>query len=416
MTPPGNESFTRPGKFSTLRKLFTKRRARPSLPIQYPQRSLEDSAINNVPLTVSFVNQNPEQRNSDQIQNDANITLRIIESVLLVSEELDALISHRQALDSLAAKFKDALGKVQQRTATNGHQVLTARDEQEFIRIVGPVTADEQYVCNVTWKLISLLCKMVGFDVMTDDERDRKEESRTLVQFLLKLGFDQEYRSSASNAQKQLFEKVAKLCTQYVNECKLDEKDDVPNGVTPEDATEDAAPPEDTAKDDVPKDDAPKDDPQMNDVLDGDALDHDAFYHNAPKQVGESILLVAGRFKSLELEPQTTDAMGNTQKQILAEISELCCHFLNFGNDREEAEMNDAKLAVEEIRCLARSINMKSRYILGHVEMKPFNQRGELIRLVNLNLNRWMDECRKDVKRVEENHLVTSIGTQTYEE
>ncbi|KAK0510595.1 hypothetical protein JMJ35_007027 [Cladonia borealis] len=408
MTPPGNESFTRSGKFSTLRKLFTKRRARPSLPIQYPLRNSEDSATSNVPLTMSFVNQDPEQRNSDQIQNDANITLRIIESVLLVSEELDALISHRQALDSLAAKFKDALGKVQQRTAANGHQVLTARDEQTFIRIVGPVTADEQNACNVTWKLISLLCKMVGFDVMTVDERDRKEGTRTLVQFLLKLGFDQEYRSSASNAQKQLFEKVAKLCTQYVNECKPDAKDDVPNGVTPGDATEDAAPPEDTAKDDVRKDDAPKDDRQMDDVSDGDALDHDAFYHNAPKQVGENIVLVAGQFSALDLEPRITDAMGNTQKQILAEISKLWCDFLNSGNDREVAEMNDTKLAALEIRCLAREINLSLRYILAKVEMKPVNQRRELIPLVEHNVDRCIDECRKDVKRVEENHQVTS--------
>ena len=345
------------------------------------------------------MNQDPEQRNLGQIQNDANITLRIIESVLLVSEELDALISHRQALDSLAAKCKDALGRVPQRTATNGHQVLTAEDEQSFIQIVGPVTADEQHACDVTWKLILLLCQMVGFDVMTVDERDRKEGTRTLVQFLLKLGLDQQYRFSASNAQKQLFEKVAKLCTQYVHECKPD--------ATPDDSSEDAAPPEDTAKDDVLNDDASKDDPQVNDVPDGDALDYNAFYHNAPKQFGRNIVLVAGQFSALDLEPRITDAMGNTSKQILMDISKLCCDFSHSGDDRVVAEMNDTELAALEIRSLVREINLSLRYILAKVEMKPVNQRRELIPLVKLNVKRWVDVCSRDVKRVEENQRVT---------
>ena len=438
MTPPGDEKFTRSGKLSTLRKLFTKRRGRPSLPTQYPQKKLENSAISNVPLTMSFVNHNPEQRNSAQIQRYAKVTLGAMESVLLVSEELEALTSHRQALDSLAAKFKNTLGKVQIRKATNDR----VKDEQRFYHEIGPVTNDERQACEVTWKLISLLCKMVQFDVMADAERDRKENTRTLVQFLLKLGLDEGYRSSAIDAQKQLFEKVAKLCTQYVNECKPNAKDDVPNGVTPADATQDAAPPKDASKDDFLKDDAPrddapmddapmddvekvdapKDDPPMNNVPDGDALDHDVLYHTTSKQVGEHILLVAGRFQLLEVNPQTTDAMGDTQKQILDEISKLCTDFLNFGNDGGEEEIKDADMAAKEIRGLARSINRRLGYILAKVEMKPVDQRQELILLVNLNLNRWMDECRKDVKRVEEKESTGSpqswkeIGTQTQKE
>ena len=160
----------------------------------------------------------------------------------------------------------------------------------------------------------------------------------------------------------------------------------------------------------------------MNDVPDGDALDHDVLYHTTSKQVGEHILLVAGRFKLLEVEPQTTDAMGDTQKQILDEISKLCTDFLNFGNDGGEEEIKDADMAAKEIRGLARSINRRLGYILAKVEMKPVDQRQELILLVNLNLNRWMDECRKDVKRVEEKESTGSpqswkeIGTQTQKE
>ena len=123
----------------------------------------------------------------------------------------------------------------------------------------------------------------------------------------------------------------------------------------------------------------------------------------------------------LELEPQTADALGNTEKQILAEITKLCSDFLNFGNDGGKVEMDDSYLAVEEIRCLAKSINKSLGYLLAKVEMKPVNQRRELINLVNLNLNRCMDECRKDVKSVEEKKSTGSpqsrkeIGTQTYE-
>ena len=130
---------------------------------------------------------------------------------------------------------------------------------------------------------------------------------------------------------------------------------------------------------------------------------------------------MAGRFTLLELEPQTADALGNTEKQILAEITKLCSDFLNFGNDGGKAEMDDSYLAVEEIRGLAKSINKRLGYILAKVEMKPVNQRRELINLVNLNLNRWIDECRKDVKSVEEKKPTGSpqsrkeIGTQTHE-
>ena len=414
MTPPGKRSFTSSRKFSTLRKLFAKRSARPSLSIQYPQKS-ENSVISNGPFTSvrSFLNQDPEQR---EIQKDPNLTLRTIELVLLVSEELDTLTSHRQALDSLATKFKDALVKVQKRKATSDHQGLMPKDEQTFLRVLKPITDAEQHAYDVTWELFSLLCRAVGFDVMIDAERDRKNETRTLVSLLVKLRLDQEYRSQASNAQKQLFEKVAKLCTQFVNECKPDAKDDAPNGVTPEDVTKDAAPTEDTAKDDAPKNDAP-----MNDAPDGDALDLDALYHNAPKQAGENILVVAGRFTLLELEPQTADALGNTQKQILAEVTKLCIDFLNFDRDGGKAEMDDSYLAVEEIRCLAKSINQRLGYILAKVEKKSVNQKRELIMLVNLNLNHFMDECKKDVKSVEKKDITEppqsskEVGTQTDE-
>ena len=369
------------------------------------------------------MNQDPEQR---EIQKDPNLTLRTIELVLLVSEELDTLTSHRQALDSLATKFKDALVKVQKRKATSDHQGLMPKDEQTFLRVLKPITDAEQHAYDVTWELFSLLCRAVGFDVMIDAERDRKNETRTLVSLLVKLRLDQEYRSQASNAQKQLFEKVAKLCTQFVNECKPDAKDDAPNGVTPEDVTKDAAPTEDTAKDDAPKDDAPKDDAPkndapMNDAPDGDALDLDALYHNAPKQAGENILVVAGWFTLLELEPQTADALGNTQKQILAEVTELCIDFLNFGKDGGKAEMDNSYLAVEEIRCLAKSINKRLGYILAKIEKKPVNQRRELIMLVNLNLNHFMDECKKDVKSVEKKDITEppqsskEVRTQTDE-
>ena len=454
MTPPGNKSFTRPGRFFTLRKLFTKRRDRPSLPTQYSQEKSENNAINNIPLTQeksensaisnipltkSTLNQDPEPRILVQIEKDANLTSRTIESVLLVSEELDALTLHRQALDSLAAKLKDALVKVPKGKATSDHQVLTtkdvetAKDEQIFSHVLEPITDAEQYALNLTCQLFSLICRTVGLNGMTDAERDRKEETRNLARFLLRLGFDRKFRSSTSNAQKQLFEKVAKLCTQYVNECKPDAKDAVSKSITPKNGIEDAAPPEDTAKDDVPKDDAPKDDAPnhdapkddapLNDTPDGDALDQDVLYHNAPKQVGEHILVVAGRLKLLELELHTPDAFGNNiQKQILAEIVKLCSDFLDSDNDRGNAEMDDANLAVEEVRCLARSINARVGHILAKIAMEPVNQRRELIQLVDLNLNRWMDECRKDVKRVVDDEKPAGspqsskeIGTQTYE-
>ena len=134
-------------------------------------------------------------------------------------------------------------------------------------------------------------------------------------------------------------------------------------------------------------------------------------------------MIVAGQFALLELEPQTADALGNTQKQILAEITKLCGDFLKFGNDVGKADTDDSYLALEEIRCLAKSINKRLGYILAKVEMKPVNQRRELIRLMNLNLNHWMDECRKDVKDVEEKKDITGppqsikeIGTQTYDD
>ncbi len=341
------------------------------------------------------MNQHTEQRNSDQIQKDPNLTLGTIESVILASEELDTLTSHRQALDSLATKYKDALAKVQKRKANNDHQNLTAEDEQSFFRILKPLTKAEEHAHDVVWELFSLLLRMVGFDVMMDAERQCKHETRALVYFLLKLRLDQEHGSPTNNAQKQLYEKVAKLCTQFANERKPDAEDDAPNDITPtEDATQDVAP-----TDEITEDVAPK--------------------HDAPKQAGENILVMAVQFILLEAKPQTADALGNTQKQILAEITKLC---LNFGNDKGKVEMDDTYQAVEDVRCLANSINKRLGYILAKVEMKSASQRQELIMLVNLNLNRFMDECREDMKRVEKSEVTgpitqssKDIGTQTYE-
>ena len=128
----------------------------------------------------------------------------------------------------------------------------------------------------------------------------------------------------------------------------------------------------------------------------------DAPDHDAPNKAGENILIVAGQFLLLEQKPQTADALGNTQKQILAEITKLCIDFLNSSTDGEKPEMDDSYLAVAEIRCLASSINKRLAYILAKVEMKPTNQRQELIRLVNSNLNHFMEECKKELKEVEE--------------
>ena len=132
---------------------------------------------------------------------------------------------------------------------------------------------------------------------------------------------------------------MAKLSTQCVNERKPDAKHDAPSDLTPiEDATKDVGPTEDTAKDDVPKADVANDDTLkqhalMEDVPDQDALNFDAQYDNAPKQAGENILVVAGRFISQEYKPQTADALGYTQKQILAEIRKLCIDFHTGGED-----------------------------------------------------------------------------------
>ena len=330
--------------------------------------------------------------------------------MLLANKELDALTSHRQALDSLATKYRDALAKVQKRKANNNHNNLTAKDEKSFFRVLEPMTKAEEHAYDVIWELFSLLRRMIGFDVMMDAERQCKNETRTLVYSLIKLRLDQEYGSSASNAQKQLFEKVAKLCTRFANERKPDAKDDAPIDVTPtEDATMDVAPTYGIAQEVAPKHDAPM----------HDALNHDALYNKASKQAGEDILVMAGRSILLEAKPQTADAMDNTQKQILAEITKLC---LNFGNDEGEAETDDSYQAMEDVRCLANSINKRLRYILAKVEMKSASQRRELMMLVNLNLNRFTDECREDMKRVEESEITRpitqsskEIGTQSYE-
>ena len=69
--------------------------------------------------------------------------------------------------------------------------------------------------------------------------------------------------------------------------------------------------------------------------------------------------------------------------------------------------MNDTQLAALEVRSLVKEINLSLRYILAKVEMKPVNQRRELIPLVKLNVKRWVDVCSRDVKRVEENSRVT---------
>ena len=385
-------------------------------------------------MSQSSLNQDPELQDSDQIQKNATLTLRTIESLLLLSEELDALTSQRQALESLATKYKDALVKVQKRRATNHRQEMRAEDEQLFLRVLETLTDAEQYASEVTWKLLSLLGRTVGSDVMLDAERDRKNETRAVVYLLLRLRLDQEYGSPATNAQKQLFKKVAELCTQFVNKHKPDAQDDAPNNVTPtehtakddaltEDTVENDAPTKDTAKDDAPTKDTATDDAPNGDTLkqnalmeddpDHDTLNHDAQYNNAPKQAGENILVVAGRFISLEFKPQTADALGYTQKQILAEIRKLCIDFHISGEDGGKPEIDDSYQASEDIRCLAESINKRLVDILARIEMKSASQRQELIMLVNLNINYCFEECRKDVKRVEEREIARhrrSIG------
>ena len=417
------------------------------------------------------MNQDPDLQDSNQIQKDATLTLRTLESVLLASEELDTLTSHRQSLHSLAAKYKDALVKVQKRKAINDHLNLTAKDEESVLHVLTPLTEAEQHAYDVTSKLLSLFRKTVGSDVMLAAERDRKNETRALVYLLVRLRLDQEEGAPASDAQKQLFEKVAKLSMQLVNERNLDAKDDTPSDITPtEDATKDVASTEDTGKDDVPNPDAANDDTLAQDALMEDLFDHEALYHdaqnhdaqnhdaqnldaqnhdvqnpdvpknhdaqnhdaqnldaqnhdvqnpdvpknhdaqydnaqydNAPKQAGESILIAAGQFISIGYKPQTADALGDTQKEILAEIRKLCMDFFHtVSEDRGKTELDDSYQASEDIRCLAESINRRFGYILAKVETKSTTQRQELIMLVNLNLNHFMEECRKDVKRVEE--------------
>ena len=362
------------------------------------------------------MNQDSGLRDSDQIQKDATLTLRTLESVLLASEELDTLTSHRWALHSLATKYKDALVKVQKCKATNEHQQLTAEDEQLVLRVLTPLTEAEQHAYDVTSRLLSLFRRTVGSDIMLAAQRDRKSETRALVYLLVRLRLDQEEGAPASDAQKQLFEKVAKLSTQLVNERKLDAKDDAPSDITPtEHATKGVALTGDTAKDDVPNadatnDDAPEQDALMGDVPDHDALDHDAQYDNAPRQAGENIMIAAGRFISLEYKPQTADDLGDTQKEILAEIRKLCIDFHTVSEDGGKTDIDDSYQVSEDIRCLAESINKRFAYILAKVETKSASQRQELIMLVNLNLNHFMEECRKDVKRVEERNHGSSSG------
>lgn len=311
--------------------------------------------------------------------------------MLLASEELDALTSHRQALGSLAAKYKDALNKVQKGRATNDRQQMTAEDEQLFLRLLEPLTDAEQHASKVTWKLLSLLRRTVGSDLMLDVERDRKNETRAVVYLLLRLRLDQEYRSPATNAQKQLFKEVAELCTQFVDKPRPEPQDDAPNN---------APPTEDTAKDDAQNDDTLK----QNALVEDDP-DHDAQYSNAPKQAGENILVVAGLFISLEFKPQTANALGDNQKQILAEIKKLCIDYRTVHEEGGTTEIDDSYQASEDIRCLAESINKRLIDILARVETKSATQRQELIMLVNLGMNHFLEECRKDVRRVEERDI-----------
>ena len=140
----------------------------------------------------------------------------------MASEELDALTLHRQALDSLATKYKDALLMVQKRSATNDRQEMRVEDEKLFLCVLEPLTDAEQHASDVTRKLLTLLGRTVESDLMLDAERDRKNETPAVVYYLIRLSLDQEYGSPATNAQKQLFEKVAELCTQFVNKCKPD--------------------------------------------------------------------------------------------------------------------------------------------------------------------------------------------------
>ena len=348
------------------------------------------------------MNQDPGLRDSDQIQKNATLTLRTIESLLLANEELDTLTLHRQALCSLAAKYKAALNKVQKRRATNDRQEMTAEDEKLFRRVLEPLTDDEQRASEVTWKFLSLLRRTVGSDLMLDAERDRKNETRAVVYLLLRLRLDQEYGSPAKSAQKQLFKKVAELCTQFVDKLRSDAQDDAPNDVTPtEDNVMNDAPIEDTAENDARKEDSL----MPNALMEEWDPDHDAQYNDAPKQAGENILVVAGRFISLEFKPQTADALSDDQKQILAEIKKLCIDYHTVHEDGGTNEIDDSYQASEDIRCLAESINKRLMDILARVEMKSANQRQELIEVVNLDMNHFFEECREDVRRVEERDI-----------
>ncbi len=51
MTPAGNKSSASSAKFSTLRKLFTKRTARPPLPTQHSQEKSDNNVISNALFT-----------------------------------------------------------------------------------------------------------------------------------------------------------------------------------------------------------------------------------------------------------------------------------------------------------------------------------------------------------------------------
>ena len=362
------------------------------------------------------MNRDPQLQNSDQIQKNVTLTLRTVESLLLASEELDALTSHRPALHSLAAKYKGALRKVQKRRTSNGRQKMTAEDEQLFLRVLEPLTEAEQHASRVTWKLLLLLRGTLGSDLMLEAERNRKNETRAVVYLLLRLRLDQEYGSPATDAQKQLFKKVAELCTQFVNKPKPDTQDDAPNDITPtEDYAKDDAPIEDTAENDAHNEDTLK----PNALMDDDPV-HDAQYNGAPKQAGENILVVAGRFISLEFKPQTIDALSDDQEQILAEVKKLCIDYHTVHEAGGRTEIDDSYQASEDIRCLAESINKRLMDILARIEMKSAAQRQELIEVVNLDMNHFFEECRKDVRKVEERAITRTpgssneIGLETY--
>ena len=112
-----------------------------------------------------------------------------------------------------------------------------------------------------------------------------------------------------------------------------------------------------------------EDDPDHN-ALNHDDLNHDAQYNNAPKQAGKDILVVTGRFISLDFKPQTANALVDNQKQVVAEIKKLYIDFHTIHDEGGKTEIDDSYQASKDILCLVESINKRIMDILARIEMK----------------------------------------------